>query len=306
LDYLKLTFMMPSEEAMLQLKQRLLIQIKPLLHKVKIVYEVFPRFTEIQCLNTLTQSWKHSERAEISEILAAALADHILRIEELNLLQHLIRNEFAYESEAEMNKILAYSNQMLNEENDTLYVADHSRIRRGITISNEIKHFLKKNPMLNVEGFLKFRLQPYKEELREVVEYAVDEFLMDKQYQEFIALLKYFVFIQEAKIPAVHLMHKGGHEFALYNEQMTPMDISAADDTFKVEILDQDFNFEDLVVSKLISVAPQQIFIHTREPEVQIIQTIMQIFENRVQLCDYCRQCNPILGERIVQKQRYT
>lgn len=298
--------MMPSEEAMLQLKQRLLVQMKPLLHKVKIVYEVFPHFTEIQCLNTLTQSWKHSERVEISEILACALADHILRIEELNLLKHLIRNEFAYESEAEMNKILAYTNQMLNEENDTLYVADHSRIRRRITISNEIKIFFKKSPILNVEGFLKFRLQPYKEELREVVEYAVDEFLMDKQYQEFIALLKYFVFIQEAKIPAVHLMHKGGHEFALYNEQMTPMDISAADDTFKVEILDQDFNFEDLVVSTLISVAPQQIFIHTREPEVQIIQTIMQIFENRVQICDYCRQCNPILGERVVQKQRYT
>jgi putative sporulation protein YtxC len=175
-----------------------------------------------------------------------------------------------------------------------------------LTVSNEIKQFFKKNNDLNVDGFLEFRLKDYKDELREVVEYAVDEFIMDKQYQEFISLLKYFVFIQEAKIPEVHLMHKGGHEFVLFNDQMVPLDMKATEDSFKIEILDQEFNFEDLVVSTLISIAPQQIHIHTREPQVLVIQTINQIFENRVNICEYCRQCKPILGERMIQNQHYT
>jgi putative sporulation protein YtxC len=305
LDTLKLTFMNPTEE-IVQLNRDIVARMQPLLYKVKLSYEEYPRFSVIHCINSLTQSWKHSEKVEICEILARALADYIIAEKELRLLQSLISNDFSYRNELEINKIIRYCNQMLNNEDDSLYVSDHGKNRRALTISNEIKHFFKKNNTLNLEGFLEFRLKEYKGELREVVEYAVDEFIMDKQYQEFIALLKYFVFIQEAKIPVVHLMHKGGHEFVLFNEQMAPMDMKATEDSFKIEILDQEFNFEDLVVSTLISIAPQEIHIHTREPEVQVIQTIMQIFENRVEICEYCRQCKPILGERMIQNKHYT
>jgi putative sporulation protein YtxC len=297
--------MNPTEEVA-QLNRNIVARMQPLSHKVKISYEEFLTFSVIHCLNSLTQSWKHSEKVEISDIIAKALAEFIIHQKELSLLRSLICDEFSYQNEIEINKIVRYCNQMLNNEDDSLYIADHGRSRRALTISNEIKQYFKKNMDLNIDGFLEFRLKEYKEELREVVEYAVDEFIMDKQYQEFISLLKYFVFIQETKIPVVHLMHKGGHEFVLFNEQMTPMDNKATEDSFKIEILDQEFNFEDLVVSTLISIAPQEIYIHTREPQVQVIQTIMQIFENRVQLCEYCRQCKPILGERMIKNQHYT
>lgn len=305
MDTLKLTFMMPTDEVM-QLNDDIHLRMQPYLHKVKLNYEAFSDFSVLQCLNSHTQSWKHSEKTEISEILAQELADFIIKHREHDLLRNLIYHEFSYQNEPEINKIIRYSHQMLNNEDDSLYVADHGRNRRALTISNEVKQFFKKNNELNLEGFIKFRLKEYKEELREVVEYAVDEFIMDKQYQEFISLLKYFVFIQEAKIPVVHLMHKGGHEFVLFNEQMIPMDLKATEDSFKIEILDQEFNFEDLVVSTLISIAPQEIYIHTRDPEVQVVQTIMQIFENRVQICEFCRQCKPILGEQMIQNQHYT
>jgi putative sporulation protein YtxC len=297
--------MNPTED-IAQLNDNMLARMQPFLHKVRLTYEVFPHFALIQCWNSLPQSWRHSEKSEICEIVSRLLAEYIIHKKELGLLQSLICDEFSYQNESEVNKIMHFSNQMLNLENDSLNVSEHGQNRRILTISNEIKQFFKKNNDLNVDGFLEFRLKEYKEELREVVEYAVDEFIMDKQYQEFISLLKYFVFIQEAKIPEVHLMHKGGHEFVLFNEQMTPMDMKATEDSFKIEILDQEFNFEDLVVSTLISIAPQQIHIHTREPKVLVIQTINQIFENRVHICEYCRQCKPILGERMIQNQHYT
>ncbi len=116
------------------------------------------------------------------------------------------------------------------------------------------------------------------EELHEVIDYAVDEFLMERQYQEFISLLKYFVYIQEAKTPAAHLMHKGGSEFTILNDQLQPIDANQFDSSFSIELLDKDINFEDMIVSTLITVSPEQIYIHTREPDVQIISTISQIF----------------------------
>ena len=54
-----------------------------------------------------------------------------------------------------------------------------------------------------------FRLQSYEQELREMAEYAVDEFMLDQQYEEFVSLLKYFVYFQEPKMPLVHVIHKG-------------------------------------------------------------------------------------------------
>ena len=56
---------------------------------------------------------------------------------------------------------------------------------------------------------------------------------MDRQYQEFISLLQYFVYIQEAKIPAAHLIHKGGHEFVILNDRMEPIDANEFDASFR-------------------------------------------------------------------------
>ena len=75
-----------------------------------------------------------------------------------------------------------------------------SRLRRIQMLKEQLIALLEENPQLSLDGFLKFRIQEYKEELREIAEYAIDEFMMDRQYQEFISLLQYFVYIQEAKI----------------------------------------------------------------------------------------------------------
>ena len=152
-----------------------------------------------------------------------------------------------------------------------------------------------------MSGFVRFRLQQYRGELQEIVEYAIDEFLMEKQYQEFISLLQYFVYIQDAEIPFAHLMHKRNHEFSLFDEQMRPIQAEEVMD-FSIDMIGKDANFEDLIVSTLISVAPEKIYIHTREPDLPVIRTIQQIFEDRTMLCLSCSTCSPVLDMNPPQK----
>lgn len=73
---------------------------------------------------------------------------------------------------------------------------------------------------------------------------------------------------------------------------MESMETPEMDAVVTVEMLEKEINFEDMIISTLITVSPQQIYIHTREPELQVIKTIKQIFENRVELCGYCRLCH--------------
>jgi putative sporulation protein YtxC len=223
------------------------------------------------------------------KLAAGVAADWIVANEEEKRLRQLIVHEFHYGKEEDIKSILGYFHNEMNEDNsEALEMLE----RRKSKISTAFFHLLKENKDLNIDGFIKFRLIDYMEELREVVEYAVDEFLLDRQYKEFISLLQYFVYIQEAKIPFVHLIHKGGNEFMLLDDKMEPIDTSESNTTLTMELLEKDINFEDVIVSTLISVSPQLIYIHTREPEIQVIQTISQIFENRVELCTYCFLCH--------------
>jgi putative sporulation protein YtxC len=226
--------------------------------------------------------------------VAGEIAEWIVADKEEGLFKALISKEFDYKQDKELSSILGYYKQMLQIEAPEPDAEQQDMVlRRKQKIRQAVYTFLLEQTELNLDGFMKFRLNDYFEELREIAEYAIDEFLMDQQYQEFISLLQYFVYIQEAKIPLAHLIHKGGNEFMLLNDQMEPIETSG-DTTLTIEMLEKDINFEDVIVSTLISVSPQMIYIHTRDPEVQIIQTITQIFENRVELCEYCRLCQSL------------
>ncbi|RTE02647.1 putative sporulation protein YtxC [Paenibacillus whitsoniae] len=238
----------------------------------------------------------------VKEALAEAIAGFIVADKEPAILRHLIIKEFHYDKTADVEAIEGYCQQSLQLEcggDDGLLTMNSSpsKQRRKGMLKELLSHMLGEHPVLNLDGFLAFRIQEYKEELREIVEYAIDEFMMDRQYQEFISLLQYFVYIQEAKIPAVHLIHKGGHEFVILNDKMEPIDASDLDTTLRMEVLEKDINFEDMIVSTLISVSPANIYIHTRDADLTIIKTIRQIFEDRTSVCSYCRTCDLYLGE---------
>ncbi|KIL41886.1 hypothetical protein SD70_04570 [Gordoniibacillus kamchatkensis] len=225
-----------------------------------------------------------------------AIAGYVMERLESSILKDLITREYHYTDPEDIALIEGYCKQFLFYEGEALVSLEEIKNRRLAKISGSVADYLREQTLLVLDGFIRFRLQEYIDEMREVVEYAVDEYMMDRQYQEFISLLKYFVYIQEAKIPAAHLVHKGGAEFLILDDQWEPIDASAFDASFTLEILDKDINLEDMIVSTLITVSPQTIYIHTRDPDQQIIHTITQIFENRASVCSYCRRCHSYLG----------
>ncbi|MFD0620407.1 putative sporulation protein YtxC [Paenibacillus sp. GCM10027629] len=230
---------------------------------------------------------------------ANVLAEYILEIKERAVLRRIIRKEFHYKRSEDLDKIETYCMELLQETNEEFRTPD-DRERRKRLLVQEITQYFEENTALHVEGFIRFRLDAYTKELRDIVEYAVDEYILDQQYHEFIALLKYFVFVQETKIPVAHVMHRGDHQFVLLNDQMRPIETKQMTSVV-VEMPDHDIEVEDMIVSTLITVSPQKIYIHTREPELQVIKTIQQIFESRAQLCVYCPVCSPYLSESAQQ-----
>ncbi|NOJ70274.1 putative sporulation protein YtxC [Paenibacillus alvei] len=247
----------------------------------------------ITCRGILPGFQLSTQGQDVWNKAAKAVAEFILSHKERLLLASLIEKDSKY-NEVERRKIEDYCQQLLNGGDES--ESSESRRRRKGKLTRALRRYLEDHTDLNVEGFIQFRLRHYLSELREVVDYAIDEYVLERQYQEFIGLLKYFVFIQETKIPLAHLMHKGGHEFTLLDEDLQPLEPKHVMNGMVVEMIDYDMEMEDMIVSTLINVSPQNIIIHTREPDSQVIKTIQQIFESRVHVCVLCNSCHAALG----------
>ncbi|MFD2671335.1 sporulation protein YtxC [Marinicrinis sediminis] len=251
--------------------------------------EVAPVYTEEAVVISL-QSYMDRREVHVSykpELLACDLKEPLSRASASFMIGHcehafiesLIQRICQEKRSEERVKMADYTKQLMEEEDEEGGYA--CRVKR---LSQEILPHLTLEGQLNLIGLFRFRLHGYQNELRELAEFAIDEYVMERQYQDFIHLLKYFVYVQETKVPYVHLVHKGDYEFVLLDEQLQPIK-SKQMESVVVEMLDQDLNYEDMIVSTLIHVSPKKIYIHTEEPELQVIRTIEQIFESRTHIC---------------------
>ncbi|MNH89364.1 YtxC-like family protein [compost metagenome] len=227
----------------------------------------------------------------IREKLSYALAEYVITEKEADIVRRLVSREYDFTDAEDQVVIVESCLHLLSPEVEGVEV----RNRRCGQLAVHIRNYLEENTELNLDGFIAFRMKEYMDQIRETLEYVVDEYLLDKQYEEFIGLLKYFVHFQETQIGVVHLMHTGGSEFTIYNEHMMPLEAAVVEGVV-ARIADNELELEDVIVSSLISLSPGRIIVHTREPEVQIISTIRQIFGERIEMCGYCPRCKAFSG----------
>ncbi|MED5019074.1 putative sporulation protein YtxC [Paenibacillus chibensis] len=237
--------------------------------------------------------FKGNHLQQVYETAARTVAKYILQDKEQRLVEKILQEEFDFPDPEEHEQILKHCRMILGQNQEL----NESWNRRSDMLVQGLQQCLTERPLLHVDGFLTFRSRAYAKELKEIVEYAVDEFLMDRQYEEFVGMLKYFVYFQQPQVPLVHVIHKGGQELLLLDEDLNPLEYRA-DEGVVVERLDQqDLQMEDAVVTTLISVSPAKIVIHTREPHMAVIRTLTQIFEQRVEICRYCPDCHAYFRE---------
>lgn len=185
-----------------------------------------------------------------------------------------------YVEEIIVNDILKKEYQYENEEENQLILKHFRDIRTDYDFSKQIYEHFQNQSILNVEGLIKFRAQNYIEHLRSSIEYALDEYALDKQYEEFISLLSYLVYIQEPKRDLVYVKHKSEYDFRILDENMKPIDLN--EDKSVSELLGPDYQVEDMLISNLISISPQNIIVFTEDKEHITIKTLQKIFEDRV------------------------
>lgn len=224
---------------------------------------------------------------QCNRMLAQILTDLIMENWEHKLVYKIIRNQYYYFNRDERKEVLLRALGMLKEKS-----FEGQFDTRNETVMEQFEDYLDQNNAVNMEGFINFRLKDYRQLLGDVVDKAVDDYLMEKEYDEFIQLLQYFVDIQDPRVDTVNVLFKRSGVFELFDGKDNPIDNEYLEG-FILEMVDNEINYEDLLISALITIAPRRVVLHNADlPDMgETVKTIKQVFGSRSQQCSGCDFC---------------
>ncbi|TDA68257.1 MAG: hypothetical protein D9V47_08390 [Clostridia bacterium] len=163
---------------------------------------------------------------------------------------------------------------------------------RSSKVAGSLLTYLEDNDYLNLDGFLNFRLPDYLGQLEEAVDKAVDEYLVEKEYKEFMRLLRYFVANQEPRVDKVQVFLSSPGVFQVYDNEDSVL-TNTGRGGFQVELRRKEVNYEDVLISALITIAPRSILLHVAgSGELETtVSTLKNVFAEKLQICPGCPKC---------------
>lgn len=222
------------------------------------------------------------EMRELKRMLAFSLADMITHEYELKKLSDFVDAKHPYLLPEERRHVV---------QNARLTMQKLPSAERTHFIENKLYTFLSDSEVISIDGFVKFRLKEYWEKLYRAVNESAEVYLAEKEYEEFITLLKYFVCMQTPLEPVLHVILKEDGGFRLLNgerEDVTKRHIAA----FVAEEASP-LSSDDLLVSLLITAAPYELILHSTQNfrNKKVPETIFKVFGSRVKFCEMCPLC---------------
>lgn len=225
--------------------------------------------------------------------ISNALYEYIKDCEEPDLVQHIISTNYSCFNIKERTEIYKNCLETLGEENIDRFLSRDDIFNLKSKILQQLTDHLKNNTEINLSGFILFRLKDYLLSLNETIEREVEDFLIDKEYNEFIKLLKYFVDIQESQFDMVHVVFDEETGFKVYDRYNTPLNNDYIENIV-MEFSENNVNQYDILISALINIAPERIVVHRVSVlnDVDVIKTLKKIFAEKVHFCNGCEWCN--------------
>ena len=150
-------------------------------------------------------------------------------------------------------------------------------------IYTEVLKYIIENKYMILDGFVSFRLENYLYTLEEIVDYNVNEYVIEKEYTEFINLLKMYVDSKPPESSTIYLVYCNG-ESVLLNKNKDLIDLNENITNAKY-LSDISFSSNDYALNALLSLLPAKIEIHLVGDEDEFINTLKLVFRNRVSIC---------------------
>lgn len=209
---------------------------------------------------------------------------------EKKLLSRLVNSNYFYFLDFEKKQIVDSCLDIINSDEFNDDSNQNIKDSRKIAIKKCVYEYFRQNKQMILDGFINFRLRSYLEILDYSTDIGVNRFIIEREYIEFIKLLKLYIETNSSNIDMVHLIYSNKTSFLTdENKNLIKVD----DDIFNVKYLsDISFSSNDYTLNALLTLLPHKIYIHLIDEEDEFINTLKLIFDKRIVICTNCDICN--------------
>ena len=206
---------------------------------------------------------------------AGQLSGEIMNKCEKPLLYKITEHEFPYTPQCDRVEIFNLAlKHAKSSDGDTMDLIRYKR--RKALIEEQALDYLRDNSYIIINGFINFRLEQYKEELRALCHDAAEELYALREYDEFLNMLRFFISVQSPKENTVYLTKKDG-VLSIQNKWHRDITRFYSDE---IAFVQEDFTREDIILSALITIAPRKIIVCDNRENEKIYDTISSVFSD--------------------------
>ena len=126
----------------------------------------------------------------------------------------------------------------------------------------------------------------------------MNKFIIDREYTEFIDLLKCYISSKDYGTNIVHLIYQNQESILLDEfKKIIDLDDSILNSKYLSDIT---FSSNDYTLNTLLTLLPEKIYIHLVDGiQDEFINTLKLVFDDRVYLCNDCNICKIYRLEKI-------
>lgn len=220
----------------------------------------------------------------VSNILYRIVINNYRRKEILEFLTDnyfFLKQSEILEAEDEIIKVLKGEEKTKNEQSVYCLNKINSMIEK-------IRECISEKQEINIDGFITFRMKMLRGDIEKIIDKVIEVYMVEKEYKEFVKLLKYFVEIQECKIEEINIIIEKNNNYSVQNSEGRNL----YHDFLKEITAEQgaiELNMEDILISGLITNAPKKITVYGKEncANKEFLDTIENVFEDKVVFCQY-------------------
>jgi putative sporulation protein YtxC len=214
-------------------------------------------------------------------LLTSVLTEHVISTREEEWLLDIIETMFYFTDKEEQQQILTIARSILEGDRTDLpslkpFFNRHSFIYEAFAKS------IEENTTFYYEPFLTFRLRDYGEMLIDCVEIAIDEYMLEQEYQNMIEDYRQYVQYKKPKMDLLYIVHDG--TFSFFDKHFRRVTREEILFHLQEELVFEEVDTEEMVISPLVSMVPNIIHVFSDEEDHGVILSIQAIFQERMKL----------------------
>lgn len=141
--------------------------------------------------------------------LATILSYLVIDYFENDIIKNVLVSNYFYFDNSEFSKILDLCIENLCDDDEFSFT------NRQILLFDTFYDYISVHHSIVLSGFVNFRLKEYRNILEDLVDFSVNEFIIEREYLEFISLLKIYVNSQPSSNQIIHLVSLENDTFLL-------------------------------------------------------------------------------------------